>query len=196
MESNEFDGAFKKKEFTRPPRRRAVKDDGPEDESVPAPVAGSKKGWGESEDSESNGPSAQAPPRRRRSVEDETETGSMTTIRNQHDDDGSDTETPIIPDLEDEQEDMARQVAAAPCLKSSRVQSIKELDEAIDMALPSAGEIGVDLGVLQAYLTPQEHVVEDDSPWDFDIELQQLASDMAQEQEALMDDSASSTKKK
>ena len=117
-----------------------------------------------------------------------TRVRTSTVTHNQHDD--SDGETPIIPDLEDEQEDMARQVAAAPNLQSSRVQSIKELDEAIDMALPAAGEIGVDLGVLQSYLTPQEQVREDDTPWEVDKELAALASAMQQEQEALQDETA------
>jgi hypothetical protein len=189
MESSEFGGAFEKKKIAPRRRRPAAADETPEDESVPAPSAGSKKGWGESDDNDG----AAAPARRRRApLEDEVDTSTVT--RNQHDDD-SDGETPIIPDLEDEQEDMARQVAAAPNLASSRVQNIKELDEAIDMTLPAAGEIGVDLGVLQSFLTPQEHVREEDVPWDVDKELAALASQLEQEKEALMED-GSATKKK
>ena len=33
------------------------------------------------------------------------------------------------------------------------------------VALPSASEVGVDLSVLQSFLMPQEHVQEDDVPW-------------------------------
>ena len=68
-------------------------------------------------------------------------------------------------------------------LKSSRVQTIKELDQDIDRALPPASEIGVDLSALMGFLSPQEQVQEDDVPWDYDQELQLLASQMAQEEE-------------
>ena len=48
------------------------------------------------------------------------------------------------------------QVAEAPSLKSSRVQTLRELDLEIDRALPPASEIGVDLSALMRFLTPQE----------------------------------------
>merc|ERR1711924_383050 len=96
---------------------------------------------------------------------------------------GNDTIANLIPDLEDEQEDMARQGAEAPHLTKSRVQSIKELDDAIDMALPSASEIGIDLSVLQSYLLPQEQVAEPDEPWDFSQMLQDIAIEMQREKE-------------
>jgi hypothetical protein len=73
-----------------------------------------------------------------------------------HDQD-SDDESPamMIPDLDEEQaEDITRQVAEAPSLKSSRVQTLKELDQEIDRALPPASEIGVDLSALMRFLTP------------------------------------------
>ena len=61
----------------------------------------------------------------------------------------------MIPDLDEEQaEDITRQVAEAPSLKSSRVQTLKELDQEIDRALPPASEIGVDLSALMRFLTP------------------------------------------
>jgi len=185
MESNEFDGAFKKKEPVRVARRRQAADDAEPDDSVPTPVAGSKKsGWGETGNDDDDSGAVAPMPRRRRQQEEESLTSTIQT-RNKHDseDEDPDEDTPIIPDLEDDQEDMAKQVAAAPSLKSSRVQSIKELDLEIDKALPSASEIGVDLGVLQAYLTPQEQVQEEDVPWDVEKELQALVSEMAREQD-------------
>ena len=45
-------------------------------------------------------------------------------------------------------------MAEAPSLKSSRVQTLKELDQEIDRALPPASEIGVDLSALMRFLTP------------------------------------------
>jgi len=151
---------------------------------VSTPVAGSKKsGWGETCDDDGGGGSAPLP-RRRRAPEGEDE--PVSGIRNKHDeddDDGDNDAAPFIPDLEDEAEDMARQVAAAPSLKSSRVQTMKELDAEIDMALPSTSEIGVDLAVLQSFLSPQEQVQEEDVAWDPEKELRALASEMAREQE-------------
>jgi len=51
------------------------------------------------------------------------------------------------------------------------------------MALPSTSEIGVDLSVLQQFLTPQEQVQEEDEPWNFEHELQTLASELQREEE-------------
>ena len=68
-------------------------------------------------------------------------------------------------------------------LKSSRVQTISELDKDMDRALPPASEIGLDLGALIGFLSPQEHVQEEDEPWDYEQELSKLASQMAQEAE-------------
>ena len=76
---------------------------------------------------------------------------------------------------------LGQQVAVAPSLKSSRVQTIMELDEEIDMALPSAADVGVDLSVLQSFLTPQEHCQEEDVAWDVEHELQIIASEMRKE---------------
>ena len=97
--------------------------------------------------------------------------------------DDDDSAPAFIPDLEDEEEDLGRQVAVAPSLKSSRVQTIMELDEEIDMALPSSSEMGVDLSVLQSFLTPQERCQEEDVPWDVEHELQTIASEMTVERE-------------
>lgn len=78
------------------------------------------------------------PPRRRRAVDGEEDDDGNANARkhdamtsNKHDiaqmdDADNDTIAHLIPDLEDEQEDMARQVAEAPHLTKSRVQSIKE----------------------------------------------------------------------
>mmetsp|Transcript_19718 Transcript_19718/g.33594 ORF Transcript_19718/g.33594 Transcript_19718/m.33594 type:complete len:214 (-) Transcript_19718:18-659(-) len=182
----EFDGAFKKKAPVRPRRRPApATEDEPED-SMPVTATAKKSGWGDTVDENGEEKEAPVPPRRRRSVTDEEDGGiaTKTSVIPDIDDDEDDGIANLIPDLEDEQEDMARQVAEAPHLTKSRVQSIAELDAAIDMALPSTSEIGVDLSVLQAYLTPQEQVQEPDVPWDFAHELQALASEMQIEADA------------
>ena len=72
-------------------------------------------------------------------------------------------------------------------LKSSRVQTIKELDQDIDRALPPASEIGVDLSALMSFLSPQEQVQEEDVPWDYEHEVGKLASEMQAEIDARAD---------
>mmetsp|Transcript_4171 Transcript_4171/g.9095 ORF Transcript_4171/g.9095 Transcript_4171/m.9095 type:complete len:216 (-) Transcript_4171:282-929(-) len=186
MESNEFDGAFKKKAPPRAARRRQAAEDEDPDSSVPVSNAanGAKKsGWGDSgEDSSVPAPG----PRRRRAADDDDEDGVSSTAPTSqigHMNDDDDGATAFIPDLEDEEANISLQVAVAPSHKSSRVQTIMELDQEIDMALPSTSEIGVDLSVLQAFLLPQEQVQEEDEPWNFEHELQTLASELQREQD-------------
>merc|ERR1712146_199053 len=114
------------------------------------------------------------------------EPSSLTPTHNPKHDVDSDDDGGImmIPDLDEEQaEDITRQVAEPAKLKSSRVQTISELDKDMDRALPPASEIGLDLGALIGFLSPQEHVQEEDEPWDYEQELSKLASQMAQEAE-------------
>lgn len=188
MESNEFDGAFKKKAPPRAPRRRQAADDDDPDSSVPvgnAAANGAKKsGWGDSAEEASN----PAPgPRRRRAADDDDDDAATSTAPTSQighmNDDEEDGAVAYIPDLEDEEANISLQVAVAPSHKSSRVQTIMELDQEIDMALPSTSEIGVDLSVLQQFLTPQEQVQEEDEPWNFEHELQTLASELQREEE-------------
>jgi len=185
MESNEFDGAFKKKPPPRAPRRRQAAADEDLESSVPTAAANKKSGWGDSPEGGEKAPVS----RRRRAADkddddDDGDSQPVTTQSIAHMDDADDDEgMTYIPDLEDEEEQIGLAVAVAPALKSSRVQTITELDEEIDMALPSTSEIGVDLSVLQSYLMPQEQVQEEDVPWDFEHELQMIASEMQQEQE-------------
>ena len=137
------------------------------------------------DDGDGASPSVPAPRRRRQAEEEPAET---TIAHNpKHDIDSDDDNTAMmIPDLDEEQaEDITRQVAEAPGLKSSRVQTIKELDHDIDRCLPPASEIGVDLSALMGFLSPQEQVQEEDVPWDYEQELQLLASQMTKEEEGL-----------
>jgi len=197
MESNEFDGAFKKKEPVRAPRRRPLLNENDEDQDSSVPVGGAKKsGWGDMDGATETAVAAPAPRRRRQSEEEVDEPSETRISHNPKHDADSDDEggTMMIPDLDEEQaEDITRQVAEPARHKSSRVQTIKELDQDIDRALPPASEIGVDLSALMGFLSPQEQVQEEDVPWDYDQELQLLASQMMKEAE---DDSPESPKKK
>lgn len=155
---------------------------------VPTNPSGPKKsGWDSPGGGASEVPS-KPKGRRRRALDDDSdgdeskpvESPTRNDIAHMQDDDGP---TAYIPDLEDEEENMSLQVAVAPSHKSSRVPTIGELDQEIDMALPSTNEVGVDLSVLQSYLIPQEQLQEDDEPWHFEHELQMLASELMREQE-------------
>ena len=153
--------------------------------TAPAADGPKKSGWGDSPGAP-DPDAAPKPGRRRRGAadaddeEEPVEAPVQQTISSMDDDDEP---AGFIPDLEDEEEDLGKQLAVAPSLKSSRVQTIMELDEEIDMALPSTSEVGVDLSVLQSFLTPQEHVQEEDVPWDVEHELQTIASEMTKEKE-------------
>lgn len=197
---NEFEGAFKRKAPPRAARRRRPVDEEEGESEDPTPGGAKKSGWGDATTDGDVGTAAVIPPRRRRAVDGDDDDDDNANARkhetmssgNKHlaeiDDQDNDTIANLIPDLEDEEYDMTKQVASAPHLTKSRVQSIKELDDAIDMALPSANEIGIDLSVLQSYLMPQEQVVEEDLPWDFSAELQALASEMQREKDASSND--------
>ena len=150
------------------------------------PSGPKKSGWGDSPGGPSGDGGESKPGRRRRAADnddDEEATDAPEPTRHAIASMDDDEPAGFIPDLEDEEEDLGKQLAVAPSLKSSRVQTIMELDEEIDMALPSASEVGVDLSVLQSFLTPQEHVLEEDVPWDVEHELQTIASDLTKEKE-------------
>lgn len=153
--------------------------------TAPAADGPKKSGWGDSPGAP-DPDAAPKPGRRRRGAadaddeEEPVEAPVQQTISSMDDDDEP---AGFIPDLEDEEEDLGLQVAVAPSHKSSRVPTIHELDEEIDMALPSSNEAGVDLAVLQAFLLPQEQCQEEDVPWDVELELQTIASEMQKERE-------------
>ena len=100
-------------------------------------------------------------------------------IASMDDDDGN---VAFIPDLEDEEEDLGKQVAVAQNYQR-QLPTLMELEEELDMQLPSTAEVGIDLSVLQSFLTPQEMCQEEDVPWDIDFELQTIASEMQKELE-------------
>ena len=200
MEGSDFDGAHRHREPARPGRRRKPAEEQPDEElSSIAPSGGGggggppKKmsgGWGDDGGGGGSGGAAPAP-RRRRAAEEENSPPAVEQTRNRHfdDDDGSDDGgLNLIPDLDDEEaEDVTRQVAVAPALKTSRVPTIEELDAEIDLALPSASEIGIDLTALQKFLSPKEQVQEEDVPWDYEHEVGKLASEMQAEIDARAD---------
>lgn len=130
-----------------------------------------------------SGPSS-AKARRRRLPKAEQTTEPATSSRNQHKVDDDD-DVVIIPDLEDDENTSIALQVAKTAEYQRQVPTIQELDAEIHMALPSAAEMGVDLSVLQAYLTPAAYTKEEDETWDIAWELQNIASEIAKEKAVL-----------
>lgn len=100
-------------------------------------------------------------------------------------DDGGDI--PVIPDLEEvQEEDFALQVAAPPSIQVNRVMTYRDLDN--DLMKYSAfqtldGEI--DLKLLTKVLAPEHEVREDDVSWDWDRLYTEVSSELLTEWDLL-----------
>ncbi|KAG5206919.1 hypothetical protein R6Z07F_008785 [Ovis aries] len=103
-------------------------------------------------------------------------------------DDGGDI--PVIPDLEEvQEEDFVLQVAAPPSIQVNRVMTYRDLDN--DLMKYSAfqtldGEI--DLKLLTKVLAPEHEVREDDVSWDWDHLYTEVSSELLNEWDALQTD--------
>ncbi|KAL2081159.1 hypothetical protein ACEWY4_023012 [Coilia grayii] len=95
----------------------------------------------------------------------------------------SDGDIPVIPDLEEvQEEDLTMQVAAPPSIQVNRVLTYRDLDN--DLMKYSTfqtldGEI--DLKVLTEVLAPEQEVHEDDVGWDWDHLLTEVSSELQAE---------------
>ncbi|XP_014446565.1 intraflagellar transport protein 43 homolog isoform X2 [Tupaia chinensis] len=100
-------------------------------------------------------------------------------------DDGGDI--PVIPDLEEvQEEDFVLQVAAPPSIQVNRVMTYRDLDN--DLMKYSAfqtldGEI--DLKLLTKVLAPEHEVREDDVSWDWDLLYTEVSSELLTEWDQL-----------
>ncbi|XP_018601592.1 intraflagellar transport protein 43 homolog [Scleropages formosus] len=97
---------------------------------------------------------------------------------------GSDDEDiPVIPDLEEvQEEDLTAQVAAPPSIQVNRVMTYRDLDN--DLMKYSAfqtldGEI--DLKLLTRILAPEQEVREEDVGWDWDHLFTEVSSELLSE---------------
>ncbi|KAK7903882.1 hypothetical protein WMY93_016489 [Mugilogobius chulae] len=98
---------------------------------------------------------------------------------------GSDDEgdIPVIPDLDDvQEEDLTMQIAAPPSIQVNRVMTYRDLDN--DLKYYSAfqtldGEI--DLRLLTKVLAPEQEVKEDDVSWDWDHLFTEVSSELLME---------------
>ncbi|XP_056623151.1 intraflagellar transport protein 43 homolog isoform X2 [Triplophysa dalaica] len=98
---------------------------------------------------------------------------------------GSDDEgdIPVIPDLEEvQEEDLSMQIAAPPSIQVNRVMTYRDLD--MDLMKYSAfqtldGEI--DLKLLTKVLAPEQEVREEDVGWDWDHLFTEVSSELQTE---------------
>ncbi|XP_067018350.1 intraflagellar transport protein 43 homolog A-like isoform X2 [Acropora muricata] len=100
--------------------------------------------------------------------------------------DDEDGDIPVIPDLEDvQEEDMMTQIAAPPSVQVNRVATYKELDSSFQKQSSLFninlldGEI--DLKLLTKVLTPETEVFEEDKRWDWDRLFTEVASELQSE---------------
>lgn len=122
----------------------------------------------------------------RRDVETFQEEDERLKIDNsvtQEDDDG---DIPVIPDLEDvQEEDMMTQIAAPPSVQVNRVATYKELDSYFQKqsALFNVNLLDgeIDLKLLTNVLSPETEVFEEDKRWDWDRLFTEVASELQSE---------------
>ncbi|XP_040831525.1 intraflagellar transport protein 43 homolog [Ochotona curzoniae] len=130
------------------------------------------------------------PPRRHAGwADDSTRPSKDNQHLKQQSPDGSDDrgDIPVIPDLEEvQEEDFVLQVAAPPSIQVNRVMTYRDLDN--DLMKYSAfqtldGEI--DLKLLSKVLSPEHEVREDDVGWDWDHLYTEVSSELLTEWEQL-----------
>ncbi|XP_078000063.1 intraflagellar transport protein 43 homolog A-like isoform X6 [Glandiceps talaboti] len=104
----------------------------------------------------------------------------------------SDEDIPVIPDLEEfQEEDMATQIAAPPSVQVNRVATYRELDNDLlkhSQLLTLDGDI--DLKLLTRVLAAESEVYEEDKAWDWDRLFTEVSSDLQTEWEKANPDDA------
>ncbi|XP_049788750.1 intraflagellar transport protein 43 homolog isoform X1 [Schistocerca nitens] len=99
--------------------------------------------------------------------------------------DDSDDDIPVIPDLDDIQdEDLTTQIASTPSVNLNKVAAYKELDS--DLFKHSAfGTLdNINLQLLTKSLRPENDVKEIDEPWNWDLLFTDIASELHSEWES------------
>nr|XP_044630005.1 intraflagellar transport protein 43 homolog isoform X5 [Equus asinus] len=107
----------------------------------------------------------------------------------QHSLDGSDDggDIPVIPDLEEvQEEDFVLQVAAPPSIQVNRVMTYRDLDnDLMKYAAFQTLDGEIDLKLLTKVLAPEHEVREDDVSWDWDRLYTEVSSELLTEWDLL-----------
>ncbi|XP_046342784.2 intraflagellar transport protein 43 homolog B-like isoform X2 [Haliotis rufescens] len=92
----------------------------------------------------------------------------------------SDQDIPVIPELEDQQEeDMSTKVAVAPNVAVNRVATYRELDnDLLRQAAFLTLDNEIDLKLLTKAVSPEQDLIEEDRPWDWDRLFTEVTSEM------------------
>ncbi|XP_026520079.1 intraflagellar transport protein 43 homolog [Notechis scutatus] len=90
---------------------------------------------------------------------------------------------PVIPDLEEvQEEDFAMQVAAPPSVQVNRVLTYRDLDnDLMKYAAFQTLDGEIDLKLLSKVLAPEQEVREDDAIWDWNHLYTEVASELLSE---------------
>ncbi|XP_034499016.1 intraflagellar transport protein 43 homolog isoform X3 [Ailuropoda melanoleuca] len=90
---------------------------------------------------------------------------------------------PVIPDLEEvQEEDFALQVAAPPSIQVNRVMTYRDLDnDLMKYAAFQTLDGEIDLKLLTKVLAPEQEVREDDVSWDWDRLYTEVSSELLTE---------------
>ncbi|XP_055291485.1 intraflagellar transport protein 43 homolog [Moschus berezovskii] len=97
---------------------------------------------------------------------------------------------PVIPDLEEvQEEDFVLQVAAPPSIQVNRVMTYRDLDhDLMKYAAFQTLDGEIDLKLLTKVLAPEHEVREDDVSWDWDHLYTEVSSELLSEWDALQTD--------
>lgn len=146
------------------PQPPAPLDDGP-------PKPNRVSGWGED-----------APRRRGRNLGEGFEQFEDERLRPRSPEksDESDNEIPVIPDLEEQQEDdLTQKIAYAPNVAVNRVATYRELDnDLLKQAAFLTLDNEIDLKLLTKSLSTEADLVEEDKPWDWDRLFTEVTSEL------------------
>ena len=83
--------------------------------------------------------------------------------------DDEDEEIPVIPDIEELQDqDFIQQTAEAPNVEYNRIDNIEELDKKVLKTLFLSSADNIDLSILADYCLPKDKVRENDVTWTWD----------------------------
>ena len=145
--------------------------DDDDDDDVP-PRNGPSSGWGVEGKTSSSSRSRNAVKEKKKSK----------ASRDKFFDDDEGDDIPVIPDLEEEEDEVIEaDIANAPKAQARRMSSIRELDLDIKLSLRdhvSAGVDWIDLSLLTSSLAPQQNVGEPDIPWDFEDLFERVAQEI------------------
>ncbi|KAF3830988.1 hypothetical protein GH733_002226 [Mirounga leonina] len=97
---------------------------------------------------------------------------------------------PVIPDLEEvQEEDFALQVAAPPSIQVNRVMTFRDLDnDLMKYAAFQTLDGEIDLKLLTKVLAPEHEVREDDVSWDWDHLYTEVSSELLTEWDLLQEE--------